>query len=150
MAGMYYEDFVVGEVIRHEITRTVTESDNLLITTLTMNVQPLHLDAEFSGESIFGRQIVNSIFTLGLVTGIPVQETTLGTTLGNLGFREISFPKPVFFGDTLRVETEALDKRESNSRPGTGIVGIEHRGYNQNDELVCTVRRTALMKCRPS
>ncbi|MDR7292841.1 MaoC family dehydratase [Pseudoglutamicibacter albus] len=150
MAGMYYEDFVVGEVIRHEVTRTVTESDNLLITTLTMNVQPLHLDAEFSGESIFGRQIVNSIFTLGLVTGIPVQETTLGTTLGNLGFREISFPKPVFFGDTLRVETEALDKRESNSRPGTGLVGIEHRGYNQNDELVCTVRRTALMKCRPS
>lgn len=150
MAGIYYEDFVVGEVIRHEVTRTVTESDNLLITTLTMNVQPLHLDAEFSGESIFGRQIVNSIFTLGLVTGIPVQETTLGTTLGNLGFREISFPKPVFFGDTLRVETEALDKRESNSRPGTGLVGIEHRGYNQNDELVCTVRRTALMKCRPS
>lgn len=149
MPGMYYEDFKVGEVIRHEVTRTVTETDNLLITTLTMNVQPLHLDAEFAGQSMFGRQIVNSIFTLGVVTGIPVQETTLGTTLGNLGFREIEFPKPVFFGDTLRVETEALDTRVSKSRPERGIVGIEHRGYNQNDELVCVVRRTALMKRRP-
>ena len=145
MAGMYFEDFTVGDVIKHEVTRTVTETDNLLITALTMNVQPLHLDAEFSKKSIFGKQIVNSIFTLGLVTGIPVQDTTLGTTLGNLGFRDIEFPKPVFFGDTLRVETEALDKRESKSRPDTGIVGIEHRGYNQNDELVCVVRRTALM-----
>lgn len=149
MSGMYYEDFTVGETIRHEVTRTVTETDNLLITTLTMNVQPLHLDAEFAGKSIFGRQIVNSIFTLGVVTGIPVQETTLGTTLGNLGFREIEFPKPVFFGDTLRVETEALDKRVSESRPERGIVGIEHRGYNQNDELVCVVRRTAMMMRRP-
>lgn len=149
MPGMYYEDFKVGEVLRHEVTRTVTETDNLLITTLTMNVQPLHLDSEFAGQSMFGRQIVNSIFTLGVVTGIPVQETTLGTTLGNLGFREIEFPKPVFFGDTLRVETEALDTRVSKSRPDTGIVGIEHRGYNQNNELVCVVRRTALMKRRP-
>ena len=148
MAGMYYEDFQVGEVIRHEVTRTVTETDNLLITALTMNVQPLHLDAEFAAQSMYGKQIVNSIFTLGLVTGIPVQETTLGTTLGNLGFRDIEFPKPVFFGDTLRVETMALDKRVSKSRPETGIVGIEHRGYNQNGDLVCVVRRTALMKRR--
>jgi acyl dehydratase len=133
-------------VIRHEVTRTVTETDNLLITALTMNVQPLHLDAEFSAQSMYGKQIVNSIFTLGLVTGIPVQDTTLGTTLGNLGFRDIEFPKPVFFGDTLRVETEALDKRVSNSRPETGIVGIEHRGYNQHGDVVCVVRRTALMK----
>ncbi|MDQ4490100.1 MaoC family dehydratase [Sinomonas sp. ASV486] len=146
MAGMYYEDFEVGTVILHEVTRTVTEADNLLITTLTMNVQPLHLDAEFSAKSMYGKQIVNSIFTLGLVTGIPVQDTTLGTTLGNLGFRDIEFPKPVFIGDTLRVETVALDKRVSKSRPDTGIVGIEHRGYNQRDELVCVVRRTALMK----
>jgi acyl dehydratase len=145
MAGMYFEDFTVGDVIKHDVTRTVTETDNLLITALTMNVQPLHLDAEFSKKSIFGKQIVNSIFTLGLVTGIPVQDTTLGTTLGNLGFRDIEFPKPVFFGDTLRVETEALDKRESKSRPDTGIVGIEHRGYNQAGDLVCVVRRTALM-----
>jgi acyl dehydratase len=148
MAGMYYEDFIVGDVIKHEVTRTVTETDNLLITALTMNVQPLHLDAEFSKNSIYGRQIVNSIFTLGVVTGVPVQDTTLGTTLGNLGFRDIEFPKPVFFGDTLRVETQALDKRESKSRPDTGIVGIEHRGYNQNNDLVCVVRRTALMKRR--
>lgn len=145
MSGMHYEDFEIGVVIRHEVTRTVTETDNLLITTLTMNVQPLHLDAEFAGKSMYGRQIVNSVFTLGLVTGIPVQDTTLGTTLGNLGFREILFPSPVFIGDTLRVETEALDKRVSKSRPETGIVGIEHRGYNQRDELVCQVRRTALM-----
>lgn len=146
MAGMYFEDFVVGDVIRHDVTRTVTETDNLLFTTLTMNVQPLHLDAEFSKGSIYGQQIVNSVFTLGVVTGVPVQETTLGTTLGNLGFRDIEFPKPVFIGDTLRVETEALDTRVSKSRPDTGIVGIEHRGYNQRDELVCVVRRTALMK----
>lgn len=150
MAGMYYEDFIVGKVLRHEVTRTVTETDNLLITTLTMNVQPLHLDAEFSAQSMYGQQIVNSIFTLGLVTGIPVQDTTLGTTLGNLGFREIEFPKPVFIGDTVRVETEALDTRVSKSRPETGIVGIEHRGYNQRDEMICVVRRTALMKRRDS
>lgn len=148
MAGMYYEDFTVGDVLKHEVTRTVTETDNLLITALTMNVQPLHLDAEFAKNSIYGRQIVNSIFTLGVVTGVPVQDTTLGTTLGNLGFRDIEFPKPVFFGDTLRVETQALDKRESKSRPDTGIVGIEHRGYNQDNDLVCVVRRTALMKRR--
>jgi acyl dehydratase len=149
MAGMYYEDFTIGEVIRHEVTRTVTETDNLLFTTLTMNVQPLHLDAEFSAKSMYGKQIVNSVFTLGLVVGIPVQDTTLGTTLGNLGFREVTFPKPVFIGDTLRVETEALDKRLSNSRPGTGIVGIEHRGINQDGETVAVIRRTGLMKCRP-
>ena len=147
--SMYYEDFVVGEVIRHAVTRTVTETDNLLFTTLTMNVQPLHLDAEFGAQSMYGQQIVNSVFTLGIATGVPVQETTLGTTLGNLGFRDIEFPKPVFIGDTLRVETEALDTRESKSRPEAGIVGIEHRAYNQRDELVCVVRRTALMQRRP-
>ena len=146
--SMYYEDFVVGDVIRHAVTRTVTETDNLLFTTMTMNVQPLHLDAEFSAGSMYGERIVNSIFTLGLVTGIPVQETTLGTTLGNLGFRDIEFPKPVLIGDTLRVETETLDKRVSTSRPETGIVGIEHRAHNQRDELVCVVRRTALMRRR--
>ncbi len=143
--SMYYEDFVIGETISHAVTRTVTETDNLLFTTLTMNVQPLHLDTEFSAKSMYGQRIVNSVFTLGVATGIPVQETTLGTTLGNLGFREIEFPKPVFIGDTLRVETEALDKRVSSSRPTAGIVGIEHRTYNQRDEIVCIVRRTALM-----
>ncbi len=146
---MYYEDFEIGKVLCHQVTRTVTETDNLLFSTLTMNVQPLHLDEEFAATSMYGKRIVNSIFTLGLATGIPVQDTTLGTTLGNLGFREIEFPKPVFIGDTLRIETEALDKRLSNSRPEAGIVGIEHRALNQRDELVCRVRRTALMKRRP-
>jgi acyl dehydratase len=145
MSGMYYEEFVIGEVIRHDVTRTVTETDNLLFTTLTMNVQPLHLDTEFAANSPYGQRIVNSIFTLGVVTGIPVQETTLGTTLGNLGFRTVEFPKPVFIGDTLRVETETLDKRLSSSRPERGIVGIEHRAFNQRDELVCRVQRTAMM-----
>lgn len=147
--SMYYEDFVLGEVIRHAVTRTVTETDNLLFTALTMNVQPLHLDAEFGAQSMYGQRIVNSVFVLGLATGVPVQETTLGTTLGNLAFRNIDFPKPVFIGDTLRVETEALDKQESESRPDAGTVGIEHRVYNQHDETVCVVRRTALMLRRP-
>lgn len=147
--SMYYEDFEIGARIRHRVTRTVTETDNLLFTTLTMNVQPLHLDSEFAAQSIYGQRIVNSVFTLGLTVGIPVQETTLGTTLGNLGFRETEFPKPVFIGDTLRVETETLDKRVSSSRPTTGVVGIEHRAYNQRDELVCVVRRSALMMRRP-
>lgn len=147
--SMFYEDFEIGSLIRHKVTRTVTETDNLLFTTLTMNVQPLHLDSEFAGQSIYGQRIVNSVFTLGVTVGIPVQETTLGTTVGNLGFRETEFPKPVFIGDTLRVETETLDKRVSKSRPTTGVVGIEHRSYNQRDELVCMVRRTALMMRRP-
>lgn len=149
MAGMFFEDFVEGEVISHAVTRTVTELDNLLFTTLTMNVQPLHLDKEFAEASMYGRILVNSIFTLGVATGIPVHDTTLGTTLGNLGFSDIQFPAPVFIGDTLRVETVALEKRLSSSRPGTGIVTIEHRTYNQNDELVCRVQRAALMACRP-
>ena len=147
MAGMYFEDFVIDQEIVHEVTRTVTEVDNLLFTTLSMNVQPLHLDSEFAAKSMYGQRIVNSIFTLGLVTGIPVQETTLGTTLGNLGFKDIEFPKPVFIGDTLRVTTTATEKRLSSSRPNTGIVGITHRAYNQREELVCVVRRSALMKC---
>lgn len=149
MAGLYYEDMEVDAVIRHDVTRTVTETDNLLFTTLTMNVQPLHLDTEFAAESPYGQRIVNSIFTLGVATGIPVQDTTLGTTLGNLGFREIEFPKPVFIGDTLRVETRFLDKRVSKSNPTTGIVGVEHITYNQRNEIVCVVRRTALQKRRP-
>ncbi len=149
MAGMYFEEFIEGVVMKHEVTRTVTETDNLLFTTLTMNVQPLHLDAQFAEQSMYGKILVNSVFTLGVTVGIPVQETTLGTTLGNLGFREVLFPKPVFVGDTLRIETETLDKRVSNSRPTTGIVGIEHRAVNQRDEVVCIVRRSALMMRRP-
>lgn len=148
MAGMHYEDFEVGAVLRHPQTRTVTETDNLLFNSLTMNPQPLHLDEHFAAASIHGTRIVNAVFTLGLVVGIPVFETTLGTTLGHLGYQTITFPAPVRHGDTLHVETEVLDKRVSSSRPTTGIVTLAHRGYNQDDVLVCNVERTALMQRR--
>ncbi|WP_433503131.1 MaoC family dehydratase [Pseudonocardia halophobica] len=148
MTGLYFEDWEPGEVIRHALRRTVTEADNLLVTTLTMNTQPLHLDAEFGKASFYGRPIVNSIFTLGLVVGIPVTETTLGTTLGNLAFEETTFPAPVFVGDTLRVETCAVEKRVSRSRPDAGIVRVQHEAYNQDDVLVCRCRRAALFARR--
>lgn len=150
MAGLFYEEFVVGEVYRHAITRTVTETDNLLFTALTMNPQPLHLDEEFAKASMYGARIVNSVFTLGLVAGIHVSDLTLGTTLGNLGFEDVRFPAPVFVGDTIRVESEVLETRPSGSRPNAGIVKLEHRGLNQRDELVCRLRRAALMKRRPA
>lgn len=150
MTGLYFEDLEPELTIEHGVTRTVTETDNLLFTTLTMNVQPLHLDAEFAKNSMYGKILVNSVFTLGVVVGIPVQETTLGTTLGNLGFEEITFPAPVHIGDTLRVETEILSRRESKSRPGTGIVRFEHRGFNQDGTLVCRVQRSGLMLKRPA
>ena len=149
MSGLYFEEFEVGATMRHAVTRTVTELDNVLFTTLTMNVQPLHLDAEAGAASPYGQRIVNSVFTLGLVVGIPVVDTTLGTTLGNLGFEEVLFPKPVFIGDTLRVETEVLGARASKSRPTTGIVRLEHRGINQRDDTVCIVRRSGLMLKKP-
>ncbi|HWE57410.1 MAG TPA: MaoC family dehydratase [Acidimicrobiales bacterium] len=150
MAGMWYEELEVGLVIKHAQTRTVTETDNVLFNALTMNPQPLHVDEEFSKGSPYGTRIMNSVFTLGLVTGIPVFETTLGTTIGNLGFQEISFPKPVLHGDTISVETEILDKRPSKSRPGEGIVSFAHRGTNQRGEVICVVRRTALMAMKPA
>ncbi|TQC45758.1 MaoC family dehydratase [Rhodococcus sp. WS4] len=150
MTGLYFEELEPGLTIEHAVTRTVTETDNLLFTTLTMNVQPLHLDAEFAKNSMYGERIVNSVFTLGVVVGIPVQETTLGTTLGNLGFEEIAFPAPVLIGDTLRVETEIRSRRESKSRPDTGIVRFEHRGVNQHGKLVCRVQRSGLMLKKPA
>ena len=143
--GKYYEELQVGDVYEHGITRTITEVDNLLFTTLTHNTQPLHLDEEFGKSTMFGSRIVNSIFTLGFVVGVGVSELTLGTTLGNLGFQECVFPNPVRIGDTLRGVTEIVDKRESKSRPDTGIVWFEHRGYNQKGELVCKARRAGLM-----
>jgi len=149
MSGLYFEEFTPGLVVRHAVTRTVTETDNLLFTTLTMNPQPLHLDEEFAKKSMYGQRIVNSVFTLGLVAGIHVADLTLGTTLGNLGFDEVKFPKPVFIGDTIRVESEVLEARLSKSRPDRGIVRLEHRAYNQRHELVCSLRRAALMSCRP-
>lgn len=129
----------------HQPSRTVTETDNLLFTTLTLNPQPLHLDAEFARESIHGQILVNSIFTLGLVVGLSVGDTTLGTTLGNLGFDKTAFPNPVFIGDTITVSTKVISKRESRTKPDRGIVTFEHRGVNQRDEIVCLCERGAMM-----
>lgn len=150
-SGRYYEELEVGAVFPHALTRTVTETDNLLITTLTMNTQLLHLDEEFAREhSVSGTRLVNSIFTLGLVVGVSVSDMTNGTTLGNLGFKEVTFPAPVSIGDTLRTETEVLAKRESKSRPTAGIVEFEHRGYNQHGVLVARVHRLAMMMKVPA
>ena len=150
MAGLYFEEFTIGQVFKHQPSRTVTEMDNVLFTTATMNPQPLHLDAEFAKTTEFGRPLVNSIFTLGLAVGLSVGDTTLGTTIGNLGFDKVEFPKPVFHGDTITVETEIVDKRESRSRPDTGIVFFEHRATNQHNELVARIRRAGLMRKKPA
>lgn len=147
--GRYFEELNIGDVYPHAIRRTVTETDNLLFSTLTHNTQPLHLDEEFAKGEMFGRRLVNSIYTLGFAVGVGVTELTLGTTLGNLGFGQIDFPKPVFIGDTLRSETTVVDKRESKSRPDAGIVEFETRGYNQRDEVVVIARRKAYMKKMP-
>jgi acyl dehydratase len=145
VSGRYYEQFTVGEVITHAGTRTVTEMDNVLFSSLTMNTQPLHLDEEFARQTEHGTRVVNGVFVLGLVVGITVPETVLGTTLGVLGFDEVKFAHIVRHGDTIRVETEILHKRESNSRPHCGLVGFEHRAHNQHDELVMRIRRVGLM-----
>tara|TARA_R110000787_G_scaffold102680_5_gene208738 strand:+ start:172 stop:627 length:456 start_codon:yes stop_codon:yes gene_type:complete len=149
MAGFYFEEFEEGKVYDHQVRRTVSEYDNTLFSCLTMNTQPLHIDAEFSKSSIYGERIVNSMFTLALVVGIQVTELTLGTTLGNLGMTDIAFPRPTFHGDTIRARTTVLDKRISKSRGDSGIVNFLHEGFNQKDELVATVKRTALMATRP-
>lgn len=149
MAGLYYEEFSVGMVFRHAVTRTVTEMDNVLFSTMTMNPQPLHIDAHYAAQSEFGKPLVNSLFTLGLMIGISVQETTLGTTIANMGMEEVNFPNPVFHGDTLRVETEVVSMRPSNSRPTAGLVKFRHQAYNQNDTLVAICVRTAFMNRKP-
>jgi acyl dehydratase len=150
MAGMWFEQLEPGLQVRHAVTRTVTETDNVLFTTMTMNPQPLHLDAEFAAGTEFGRPLVNSLFTLGLVVGLSVPELTLGTTVANLGFSAVDFPAPVFTGDTIHVTSEVVEARLSRSRPGTGIVTFEHRGLNQRGELVCRAVRAAMMRCRPA
>lgn len=150
MAGKYFEDLEVGATFEHQPGRTVTETDNLLFTALTLNPQPLHLDAEFAAATQHGRVLVNSIFTLGLVVGLSVGDTTLGTTLGNLGFDHTTFPNPVFIGDTIRVSTRVVDKRESRSRPDRGVVTFEHQGINQRGEVVCSCTRGAMMMRRPT
>jgi acyl dehydratase len=150
MPGLYYEELDPGVVIEHRTRRTVTETDNILFCSMTLNLAPLHLDAEYAKDSIYGQRLVNSLYILGLVTGITVPDTTQGTTLGNLGFQEVAFPKPVFHGDTIRVRTEIVDKRESKSRTDSGIVYFRHYGINQRDEIVCDARRAGLMLKRPA
>ncbi len=137
-------------MFKHQPGRTVTETDNLLFTTLTLNLQPLHLDAEFARKAEFGQRLVNSIFTLGLAVGLSVADLTLGTTVGNLGFEKVEFPRPVFIGDTLYSESEVVDIRPSKSRPQWGIVTFEHRARNQRDEIVMRCRRAAMMLRKPT
>lgn len=150
MAGLYFEELKVGLVVEHATRRTVTETDNVLFTTMTMNPAPLHLDHEYAAGTEFGQPLVNSMFTLALVVGLSVHELTLGTIVAQLGLTEVTFPAPVFHGDTIRVETEVVDARESKSRPDAGLVVFEHRATNQRGELVCRARRTGLMHKRPA
>ena len=145
MGGRYFDEWQVGDRVAHAITRTVTEADNVLITTLTHNPQPMHLDAEAAKQSEFGQILVNSCLTFSLTVGVSVADTTLGTLVANLGFDEVRLPKPVFIGDTLRFESEVAALRESKSRPDAGIVTWEHRAINQRGETVCTMKRTALI-----
>ena len=149
MPGLYFEEFTVGQTFDHPIRRTITETDNVLLTTMTHNTSPLHLDAEYMKNTEFGKPIVNSCLTLSFMVGISVGDITHGTTVANLGWDEVRFPKPLFCGDTLRVETEVLELRNSKSRPENGIVIFAHRAYNQNDELVGECKRTALMLRKP-
>ena len=150
VAGLYFEEFEVGQVFRHAIRRTITETDNVWFSAITHNPAALHLDEEYAKKTEFGARIVNSCFTLGLMVGISVGDTTLGTTVANLGWDEVRFPKPLFHGDTIRVESEVLSKRPSRSRPGQGIVEFMHRAYNQHDVLVGHCRRQALMLGKPA
>jgi acyl dehydratase len=148
VTGLYYEEFEVGAVLVHQPSRTVTETDNVLFCAITMNPQPLHLDAEFARKSEHGQILVNGLYTLSLMMGLTVPDTTLGTTGGNLGFDSIAFSGPVFIGDTITSETEIISKRHSASRPKFGIVTFEHRARNQRDEVVLTCRRSGLMLVR--
>ena len=149
MAGLYFEEFEVGHIFEHAIGRTVTEMDNMLFSCLTLNPQPLHIDHQFAATTEWGRPLVNSLFTLGLMIGISVNDTTIGTTIANLGMSEVKFGKPVFHGDTIRVKTEVASKRESKSRPDAGLVEFHHRAYNQHGDLVAECRRQAFMRKKP-
>ena len=146
MAGKHFDEWLIGETIEHDIRRTVTETDNLLFSTMTHNPQPLHLDLEAARASEFGQILVNGTFTFALLVGLSVSDTTLGTLIANLGYDKLVHPKPTFLGDTLRAETEVVEKRESKSRPGAGIVTFKHRLLNQRDEVVWECLRMALIK----
>ena len=151
VTGLWFEELTPGLIVHHAIRRTITEADNVAFTTMTMNPAPIHLDADYAASTEFGQPLVNSMLTLGLAVGISVHETTMGTTVANLGFQEVAFGAPVFAGDTIRVETEVLDARPSKSRPAQGVVTLEHRAYSVgSDALVCRAVRTALMHRRPS
>lgn len=145
MAGMYFEEFEIGAVLEHEIRRTVTESDNTWFCAATYNPAQIHIDHEYCANTEFGQPLINSIFTLGLVIGLSVQDTTLGTTVANLGMTDVRFPKPVFAGDTIRSVTTVVNKRESKSRPAQGIVTFLHQGFNQHGDEVAVCTRQALM-----
>jgi acyl dehydratase len=149
MPGRYFDEWQIGDQVAHAVTRTVTETDNVLISALTHNPQPMHLDHEVAAASEFGKPLINSVFTFGLMIGVSVADTTLGTLVANLGYDALKFPNPVFAGDTLRSETECIAVRESNSRPNAGIVTWAHRSFNQRDELVCECTRTALLLKKP-
>ncbi|CAN5367344.1 MaoC family dehydratase [soil metagenome] len=149
MAGMWFEDFEIGRVHRHPITRTVTEMDNMMFSCLTHNPQPLHIDRHFAAETEWGQPLMNSLFTLGLMIGISVNDLTLGTTIANLGMTDVKFPAPLFQGDTIHVETAVAAKRESRSRQDAGIVEFDHRAYKQDGTLVAVCRRQAFMRKRP-
>lgn len=148
--GRYFEDFTVGETIRHGLTRTVTQMDNMLFSNMTLNPQPLHIDAAFCAEETeWGRPLMNSLFTLGLMIGISVSDTTIGTTIANLGMSEVKFPAPLFEGDTVHVTTEIVSKRDSKSRADAGIVEMRHRAYKQDGTLVAECLRQAFMRKAP-
>ena len=150
MAGRYFDEWQVGDRIEHEIRRTVTETDNLLFSTMTHNPQPLHLDVETARASGFGQILVNSTFTFSLLVGLSVGDTTLGTLVANLGFTDVVTPKPVFIGDTLRAASEVTELRDSKSRPEAGIVTFAHIMTNQRDEVVCRCLRSALLQKKPA
>ena len=151
MPGLYFEEFEVGRVFEHGLRRTVTEMDNMMFSCLTLNPQPLHIDRHFcETQTEWGQPLMNSLFTLGLMIGIAVNDTTVGTTIANLGMTEVRFPAPLFQGDTVHVTSEVVGKRESRSRPDAGIVEFEHRAFNQKDELVAICRRQAFMRRRPA
>ena len=151
VTGKWFEELTPGLVIHHAIRRSITEADNVLFTSITMNPAALHLDFDYAAkETEFGKPLVNSMLTIAMVVGISVHETTMGTTVANLGFSDVTFPAPMFHGDTLRVETEVIDARPSSSRPGQGIVTFEHRGFNQDDVLTCKATRAALMLEQPT
>ncbi|WP_433502830.1 MaoC family dehydratase [Pseudonocardia halophobica] len=148
--GRWFEELEPGTIVQHAFRRTVTETDNVVFTTMTMNPAPMHLDADYAASTEFGKPLVNSMFTIALVVGLSVPELTHGTIVAQLGLDAVSFPAPVFHGDTIRVESEVVEARASRSRPRAGLVVFEHRAYNQRDELVCRARRTGLMYRRPT